>query len=643
MTARTRAGAPYLPALDGLRAAAVTGVLLYHGGVTWMRGGYLGVDAFFVLSGFLITGLLLGEWRADGTIRFAAFWARRARRLLPALMLVLVAVAAYAAWLAPLDQLDRLRADALSTFGYIANWHFIGSGQGYFDQFGAPSPLRHAWSLAIEEQFYLVWPLLTFAWLRWRQGSTRGLTAACLTLAGASALAMGVLFTPGEDASRVYYGTDTRAQAILIGAALAVVVHRRGVARSPRLRRAIGIVALAGAAVSAWMWVTVRDSETWMYRGGYLLAAASVAAVIASIARPDPGLLGRVLSFAPVRWVGRVSYGVYLWHWPVYVVFVRERVGLDGTALLLVRLAITFTLATASYYLVELPIRNGALRRRRAWVIAPAASAVVVALLVVSTLGGRPAPADVVAVARADPPVEATVPALAGESVLTRVLVVGDSIALSLAEGIRTDFAANGITVLDEGALGCGIITTGKVWIAGELPTISPKCADWPERWSRATAEFVPDVTLVLVGAWDAFDREIDGRWIPFDTPESDALLRADLERAVDLLSAGGAHVVLLTVPYYEYRYSVVVPDVSRSAFVPERVDHFNEILEGLAADDERITLLDLNHFLSPDGEIHATINGIVVQGDGVHFSPEGGQYVAGWLRPKLTRLAASP
>jgi lysophospholipase L1-like esterase len=332
---------------------------------------------------------------------------------------------------------------------------------------------------------------------------------------------------------------------------------------------------------------------------------------------------------------------LYLWHWPVYIVCVPERIGLDGTALLAVRLAITFALATASYYAVEQPIRQGALRRRRAWVIAPAAATAVVALVVVSTVGGRPAPADSVVIARRATPV--TAPPSGTEDGPKRVLVVGDSIALSLAEGIRPELARNGMSVRDEGFLGCGIISGGKVWTAGRTPTIRSDCAQWPQRWGRAIEEFDPDVAVVLVGAWDAFDREIDGRWIPFDTPESDALLRADLESAVELLWSGGARVVLLTAPYYEYRYSVIKPDVSRSAFVPERVDHFNELLEDLAADDERITLVDLNHFLSPDGNIHATIDGIAIQGDGVHFSLEGGQYVARWLQPKLARLTATP
>ncbi len=164
-----------MPALDGVRALAVAAVLLYHGDVSWARGGYLGVDAFFVLSGFLITSLLVSEWHSSGRIALAAFWARRARRLLPALFLVLAAVAVYAAMVAAPTELENLRRDGLSALAYVANWGQIASHQSYFETFAAPSPLRHTWSLAIEEQFYLVWPLLVFGVLRWRRGSLRAL------------------------------------------------------------------------------------------------------------------------------------------------------------------------------------------------------------------------------------------------------------------------------------------------------------------------------------------------------------------------------------------------------------------------------------------------------------------------------------
>ena len=234
---------------------AVAAVLLYHGDISWARGGYLGVDAFFVLSGFLITSLLLAEWRGDGRIALSAFWARRARRLLPALFLVLAAVAAYGAVIAAPAELAHLRSDGLSALGYVANWGQIFSHQSYFESFAAPSPLRHTWSLAIEEQFYLVWPLLVAGVLRCRRGSIRSLGAVTGALLAASAVWMIVLYKPGVDPTRVYYGTDTRAQSLLMGALLAILLTR--------LRRPMGANAtraLHGCALAAGLWLGVKEA-----------------------------------------------------------------------------------------------------------------------------------------------------------------------------------------------------------------------------------------------------------------------------------------------------------------------------------------------------------------------------------------------
>ena len=217
---------PYQPALDGLRGAAVAAVLLFHGG--HLTGGYLGVDAFFVLSGYLITSLLVEELATTGTVSLLGFWGRRLRRLLPALLLVLLAVAAYAAVVAPADQLAAIRGDALATLGYVANWRQVFTGNDYFALFASPSPLQHTWSLAIEEQFYLVWPLVMLALNRRRSARAvaRRTLALSLVLAAASFVTMLALADPADN-TRVYYGTDTRAASILIGAALAAWVAMR--------------------------------------------------------------------------------------------------------------------------------------------------------------------------------------------------------------------------------------------------------------------------------------------------------------------------------------------------------------------------------------------------------------------------------
>ena len=266
----------YQPALDGIRAFAVAAVLLYHAGQSWAIGGFLGVDTFFVLSGFLITSLLVTEWAGRGRIDLKAFWVRRARRLLPALFLVMVGIVVYAGVFAAPGELDRIRADSFAALGYVANWRFVFSGQSYFDQFSQPSPLRHMWSLAIEEQFYLVWPLIVCFLLWWRR-SLRVLLVACLALiAGSAALDGGALRARARSVARVLRHRH----------ACAVVAHRRG-GRHPRVparadpvarwrAECVRIAALVGAGYTLWLFWRMSERTDALYQGGFLLAALAV-------------------------------------------------------------------------------------------------------------------------------------------------------------------------------------------------------------------------------------------------------------------------------------------------------------------------------------------------------------------------------
>ncbi len=371
---------PYLPGLDGLRALAVVAVLLYHAGLPWIPGGFLGVEVFFVISGYLITSLLLAEWHGRGRIDLKAFWLGRARRLLPALYLVLAATLAFAVLFLP-DEVARLRGDAIAAFGYVTNWYLVFGQESYFETVGRPSLLQHLWSLAIEEQFYVLWPLLFFVGLgtkvaRWRR---RGVLIAVLAGAAASALLMAILYQPGVDPSRIYYGTDTRAAGLLIGVALAFVWepgrfftqnhlrqafgHRTGRWPAPLLLDVLGLGALGGL---VWFCLRLDETQPFLFRGGFALVALATAVVIAVVVHPraylGPGLLG----WRPLRWIGLRSYGIYLWHWPVFMVTRPQLdVPLDGLPLLALRLAATVVLADLSYRFVETPIRRGALKR--AW------------------------------------------------------------------------------------------------------------------------------------------------------------------------------------------------------------------------------------------------------------------------------------
>jgi peptidoglycan/LPS O-acetylase OafA/YrhL len=357
----------HAPALDGVRAIAVAAVLLYHGGVPWFPGGFLGVDVFFVLSGYLITSLLLAELGEHGHIRLGRFWLRRARRLLPAAFLVIAVSLVVAAVFLPGD-LARIRGDALSSFAYVNNWHQILADRSYFAAFERPSMLQHLWSLAVEEQFYLLWPLALGLCLSrlGRSGTVR------ITLAGmlASALAMGLLFHRGEDPSRVYFGTDTHASGLLIGALLAFAwpLGRMTARLGPRAVPVLDAAALAAtaaivAAIASW-----HDYDPQVYRGGIFAVSIASAVLIAAAAHPASHA-GRVLGVAPLRWVGERSYGIYLWHWPV-MALTRPELDLDWSRWVLVPLQVAATvgLAAASYRWVEQPVRTGRAQRAvKAW------------------------------------------------------------------------------------------------------------------------------------------------------------------------------------------------------------------------------------------------------------------------------------
>ncbi|HUL28555.1 MAG TPA: acyltransferase, partial [Streptosporangiaceae bacterium] len=285
-----RSGQRYMPGLDGLRALAVLAVVAYHLGLGWAPGGLLGVGVFFTLSGYLITDLLLSQWETTGRMRLADFWRRRARRLLPALFVMLAVVAA---WVTLLDrgQLPAIRGAVLSSVAYVSNWWLIAQHSSYFAQFAPPMPLGHLWSLAVEEQFYLIWPWLLWLGLRWVRGRPWGFTKlalATLLLAAVSAVAMALLYQPGYDPTRVYDGTDTRAFAVLIGAALAIVWPSRllGTEVAEGARWILDAIGVTGLAVIAVLIVRTSEYSAFLYRGGMVLLSVGTAMVVGAAASP---------------------------------------------------------------------------------------------------------------------------------------------------------------------------------------------------------------------------------------------------------------------------------------------------------------------------------------------------------------------
>jgi peptidoglycan/LPS O-acetylase OafA/YrhL len=339
----------YLPALDGLRGAAVVAVLVFHTWAAALPGGYIGVDLFFVLSGYLITSLLLRERALTGSISLARFFGRRALRLLPPLMPVLAACTLYAVLLPGAPLAEATLKGVWATIGYASSWLYAyGVGLGW---------LSHSWSLSVEEQFYALWPPILVLLLLW--GSRRVALAACILGVGAVVEARTLMAVHGVPWERLYCGFDTRADALLIGAALALAADL-GLLRRVR-REVIWGVALVGLAVLAWAALRVADPGR-LAGPGFTLIDLCAAALIAAVAiRPAPVLV-RVLQTSPLVGMGRISYAMYLWHLPIYGYLVASGAVLPAPATLVVVLGMTWLMATLSYELIEAPCAT--LRRR---------------------------------------------------------------------------------------------------------------------------------------------------------------------------------------------------------------------------------------------------------------------------------------
>jgi peptidoglycan/LPS O-acetylase OafA/YrhL len=340
--------------IDGLRALAVAAVLLYHADVGWLPGGFLGVDVFFAISGYLITSLLVAELATTGAISLPSFWRRRARRLLPAVGALLVGVTIVAI-VGAHDAVGRLRGDVLAALGYVSNWWQIVRGETYFETFGRPPLLRHLWSLAVEEQLYIVLPIVVAVFGRHR----RRLAAAALAAALGSLVLLHALWQPA-DPSRAWFGTDTRSGPLLVGVALGLLVpmaeRRRWTGGARAMLDAMAVASIAGLVL---LMCTVGDRERFLASWGFGATAVLAGAAVVAVTSPS-SRVGRVLGMRPLVWVGTRSYAIYLWHWPV-IVLTRPHVdvGIDGWRLLAARLLITGLLAEVSWRLVEQPVRTG--------------------------------------------------------------------------------------------------------------------------------------------------------------------------------------------------------------------------------------------------------------------------------------------
>jgi peptidoglycan/LPS O-acetylase OafA/YrhL len=701
----------HFPGLSGIRALSVLAIIAFHSGLSWIPGGYYGVDAFFVLSGFLITALLLSEWGASGRIGLRHFWGRRARRLLPALFLLVAVIGVVMATLPGVFSSPNAFESAFWTIFYGSNWYLVHAHVPYFALSSQPSPWTHTWSLAIEEQFYLLWPIVLLVVLGLgtrRVGAPssspnpdrdthrrlapidRGrakrrlhllFILACVGALGSAGLM--AHFAPHGYNARAYYGTDTRAQALLIGAAIAVGITLWGKAVwRPRSMRLASGLAMAGVAGTAVLWATTAETSTFAFRGGFLAASLAAGAVVLGCVIAPRGLVVRLLELPPLPQLGRISYGMYLWYWPTLLVTSNRRLELGPYELFVLRVVLTVTIAALSYELVEKPVRYGALRRWRMAAVAPFGAAAALAAVLASTLipvgasalqgkqlhaqgAGRTTASTAVqpvsnqlvvadsaaaktsqSEASAGTPTT-SIPVTAAHTPTSRpvkVLLVGDSLAGSLGVGLALEGRQYGVQLINEGSPSCSVSMQGEIQVLWYTVSPGPPCdisgnaASLLTTWRQWVDAYNPDVVVYLARG-ETFNQQFDGTWQNLGDAGFDNYVSSRFESAVDVLDSRGAAVVFLTVPYFDSGVSGAGTPWPENN--PLRVVLDNALMRSAAkAAGGNASVFDLNALISPGGRYSPSVGAVNVRcGDGVHFSQSGGIFVGLELAPELATL----
>ena len=658
-------GFAYRPALDGMRAVAVAAVFVYHADSRWLPGGFLGVDVFFVLSGFLICSLLIIEHGTTGTIALKSFWLRRARRLLPAVLLLLVVIAVVESSISDLitTRVAR-REELLATAAYVANWFSVFSGRSYFAEYVDASPVRHTWSLAIEEQFYLIFPLVIFAGLAYL--GRRRLPVLLAAVAAGSAFLMAVLFDPAAP-SRAYYGTDTRIHQLLVGALLAFALQSAAASRVVRVAKPLTVPALLGLLAG---FALVTDQAAFYYRGGAVVIALLTVVVVAGLeARPA---VGDVLAWRPFVFIGVISYGVYLWHWPM-LQWLRRGFG-PGAGSLAIAAAgavATLTVAWVSYRVVERPIRTGKLGTwdltpARSWALLGTSFAAVLLIIPLSLPGDRPewadTGADPVAVGQAGeitattnsiPPTATSGPSSEGSAAPTTtspaqeplsLAVVGDSVMVSMLPGFRAAAAEHGWTLIEAAFPACPVGLDALWDDEGEISPYAEKCSQQVPAAYTLLEQQAPDV-IYWHDLQSTLSRrsQITGELLLAGTPEWRDDLVAEWLDAVDRFTAAGSHVAVVMPPLrsQDDRGCAASVNVARCETIQMQDDHVREAtraLEVATANRDDVTFVVLDDVLCPQLPCAAELEGVAVRegaGDQTHFTEEG----ARWLTDRLFDL----
>lgn len=621
----------HIRALDGIRGIAVLIVVVYHFAPNVLPAGFIGVDVFFVLSGFLITSLALREHQSTKSISATNFYTRRARRLLPAAIVTVVVAVALAAVIQPDSTRAATRGQGIASLLYVANWWMIDQRNSYQAAFGTESPLSHFWSLAVEEQFYVIFPFLLLGLILLvgrRRGATRKF---CTWLFGisilgaiASATLMAAEFDAEADPSRIYLGTDTRIHAIFVGVAGGCVWWLWSEELRERASLAVlSVLAVISAVFLGLVSVTSDFRSPWLYRYGFLaISIAALALVLAAAARSSI-----ITTVFQLRWLcvlGLVSYSVYLWHWPVRVFCTSSNTPFAGLSLFIVRVALTAIAATLSYLLIERPFRAISEPRRVATFSILALSIALVAVWVIS----RPVPAPATEFSTTEAP---TAEVANGEPV--RLLLFGDSVAWNLGGGhldfphpvgYDSPFDNSRVLLWNKADYGCPLLRYPLRSFA-----VVKQNTDWCVRreseWPPLLAQFSPDVVAWSSTLLDTYDSKIDGRWVSFGSPEWVNVYNENLESTRQIVITSGAKFMLLSqadpVPdptqSGDGQESLLPANIWRFEFVRDLQRRFAE------AHPQDTVFVDLQPIICPEGTCRgAAIDPNGDRPDGIHLTP---------------------
>jgi peptidoglycan/LPS O-acetylase OafA/YrhL len=624
-------------ALDGVRAFAVAAVIAFHGGLPHAHGGFLGVDVFFVLSGFLITSLLVSEYDSRRTISLPRFYVRRAKRLLPALALVSIAIVIMANIITPPGYYQTLRQDAVAALLYFSNWHLMATGHSYFTILAPPTPFTHTWSLAIEEQFYIVWPLVLLAIFKWRRS-----LAVVGSIAASAAVASSLLMAYGAHAhwpiNRLYYGTDTHAMGLLFGAATSCVLYeslRPGAPpeRIAKFRSVLRLIGPIGATTVLLITVLAYGASRWLFYVGFFGISVGASAMVAYLVVVPRSGLARILALAPLVYIGQISYGLYLWHFPIFQWLTSYWTGLDPPALFLVRLACTFAAAVLSFHLVEMPIR------RREWPLTArtAGAFLTVAALVLGFC--------IVGAERANslPPISTAPPARGPTPITT--LFLGDSLSFTLAFSLAQWAPHYGLRIVDGTILGCGLVPSTAAQEHALVRHRPKRCelgpresSLLPQWWSQRITDTRPKLVVLLAGRWEERNLLIGRRWYSIESPRVRKLMESSIRTISEQTRAAGARLVVLNMPCaWDGERQNGTPWIENT---PARQRDYNAQLS-----HDAITVgapdFDLARLACPSGRLQYFIDGTMVRkSDGVHFAVGSAPYVAPRLLPFLDQQA---